>query len=301
MLDNEEIWKVQNFATKQNRDKAIHSLEGILNGIYIDKDINELEVKELASWCDNHLEYVNRHPFKELIPKIHEIIDDGIVTDNEYQDLKWFIQSLTTKNEFYDAITSDIQRLQGVLHGILADNEISDMEVINLKKWLLDNEQLIGIYPFDELESMVIGITQDGKITNEERDYLLRFISDFVDTKKMVNVDHEKINKLKKEITLNGVCTINPQIEFKNSVFCFTGPSKKIKRKDFEQLIQSKGGLYKDNVLRNTNYLIIGSDSNPCWAYSCYGRKVETAMNMRREGIDISLVKEIDFWDCYEE
>jgi NAD-dependent DNA ligase len=301
MLDKEEIWKVQQLATKQNRDKAIHSLEGILNGIYIDKDINELEIKELSSWCDNHLEYINRNPFNEIIPRIHGIIDDGIVTDNEYRDLKWFIQTLTTKNEFYDVITSDIQRLQGVLHGILADNKISDAEINSLKEWLLDNEQLIGIYPFDELESLVIGITQDGKITNDERDYLLRFISDFVDTEKMINVDHERINKLKNDLTLNGVCTINPQIEFANSVFCFTGPSKKIKRKEFEVLIQNKGGLYKDSVLKNTKYLIIGSDSNPCWAYSCYGRKVETAMNMRREGVNINLIKEIDFWDCYEE
>ena len=49
--------------------------------------------------------------------------------------------------------------------------------------------------------------------------------------------------------------------------------------------------------MKKTNYLIIGSEGNTCWAFSCYGRKVEKAMEMRKNGVNIVLVNEIDFWD----
>ena len=54
----------------------------------------------------------------------------------------------------------------------------------------------------------------------------------------------------------------------------------------------------KIQLQKKTDFLIIGDDSNPCWAFSCYGRKVEEAMNMRKQGYKISIVKEIDFIDA---
>jgi hypothetical protein len=50
------------------------------------------------------------------------------------------------------------------------------------------------------------------------------------------------------------------------------------------------------NVNQKTNYLLVGSDGNPCWAFSCYGRKVEKAVEMRKEGYSIQIINENDFW-----
>jgi len=127
-----------------------------------------------------------------------------------------------------------------------------------------------------------VGITQDGIITEDERNCLKVFISDFIDKKTSTNIDFDEIAELKKEMTLPGICPLNPCIEFKEKLFCFTGISKQMKRKDFEKQIVSLGGLYNDNVIKETNYLIVGSNGNPCWAYSCYGRKVEKAIDMRK-------------------
>jgi NAD-dependent DNA ligase len=297
MLDKEELWEIRRYTTKQEVDTAVHTLEGILKGIALDNIINKLEIDELNYWCNNHYEFIQNHPFNQLIPLIRTIIKDEIITKEEYEDLLWFIKQLTTENKYYDVITSDIQRLEGILHGIFADNVISDDEIFNLKKWLLNNEQLISVYPYDELESLVIGITQDGIITEDERKILKRFIIEFTESKKMVNISTDEIEKLKKEVCLGGICTINPQIEFNDKAFCFTGISERVKRKDFEKYIIEKGGLYHDNVTNSTNFLIVGTKSNPCWAYSCYGRKVEQAMNLRKVGMTISIINEIDFWD----
>lgn len=208
------------------------------------------------------------------------------------------ISQIKTKTKYYDVITAKIQELEGIFHGILSDNKITDTEINQLEKWLLDNEDLVGIYPFDEIESLIVGITEDGKITEKEKDYLKLFMSEFIKENDSKTINFEEINRLKNDITISGVCTINPLVEFKDKQFCFTGISKQYKRKDIEDKIESLGGHYNDNVTKSTNYLIIGQESNPCWAYSCYGRKVEKAVNMRKEGSKISIIKEIDFIDA---
>ena len=56
--------------------------------------------------------------------------------------------------------------------------------------------------------------------------------------------------------------------------------------------------LYQNNITNNTSYLIVGNDGNPCWAYSCYGRKVEDAIERRKKGQHLTIVNEVDFWDA---
>ena len=60
-------------------------------------------------------------------------------------------------------------------------------------------------------------------------------------------------------------------------------------------------GLVEKNVTDRSDYLVIGSGGNPCWAYSCHGRKVEKAVKMRKQGHPIIIVHESDFWDAIED
>ena len=46
------------------------------------------------------------------------------------------------------------------------------------------------------------------------------------------------------------------------------------------------------------DYLVIGAEGNPCWSYACYGRKVERAVELRKEGLRIMIVHERDFHDA---
>ena len=62
------------------------------------------------------------------------------------------------------------------------------------------------------------------------------------------------------------------------------------------------GGLVYDSVVNDLDYLVIGSGGNPCWAYACYGRKVEAAMRLRIEkGRPVLLVHEYDFLDAVQD
>lgn len=46
------------------------------------------------------------------------------------------------------------------------------------------------------------------------------------------------------------------------------------------------------------NYLIVGAEGNPCWKFSCYGRKVEKAVELRKEGSRLLIIHELDFHDA---
>ena len=60
------------------------------------------------------------------MPTLNKILEDNVIDKDEMSDFLWICNKFKTFNYFYDMATSDIQRLQGILHGILADNIISD-------------------------------------------------------------------------------------------------------------------------------------------------------------------------------
>ena len=281
--------------------KAVNTLKGLIEGIQIDNKINSEEVEELMNWCYMHQHLEDRHPFRELLPLIREVYSDGIVTEEEAKDILWVCNNFESDSEYYNAITSAIQNLFGIMHGIMADNIITDEEVIALKGWLQEHEFLAGTYPFDEIESLVMTILLDGNISEEERDILKGFFSNFIDIKISYNLNEKELNEIKDKYSLGGICAICQELDFENNMFCFTGESVKAKRKEIAELIESFGGKFNNNVTKKTRYLIVGNKGNPCWVFSCYGRKVEEAVRLRQEGQNITIVNETDFWDVVED
>lgn len=41
-----------------------------------------------------------------------------------------------------------------------------------------------------------------------------------------------------------------------------------------------------------------GNTGNPYRSYSCYGRKIEEAVALRKEGAKVQIINETDFWDA---
>ena len=298
---NYDSFEFRKFTKKSELDKVLHTLEGILRGISIDSDINVKELDELKNWCRQYSYYQEIHPFNELVPKLWSALEDNVLTDEEIEDILWLCNNLRTKNKFYDVITSGIQKLQGILHGVLADNEISDTEIIYLKNWLNEHEYLSGYYPYDEIYSMLTSILSDGVVTDDERNILKVFFAEFIDLNSSANLSEEEIKSLKEEFTVEGICSLCPEITFDTKTFCFTGASSKTTRSGLKNIIESLHGKFTNSVSSKTDYLIIGGDGNPCWAYSCYGRKVEDAINLRKKGKKVIIVHENDFWDTIED
>ncbi|GAA4274381.1 BRCT domain-containing protein [Aquimarina gracilis] len=287
------------FTSKARADKAINSLKGILLGINLDKQINEKEINELKKWVENHYSLIDRNPFKEFMTIISETVSNNISATETIEDLFWLCQKYENDNYYYNAVTTDLQTLQGICHGILADGIINEKEVRDLEKWLEQNTHLSTYYPYDEIRSLMLSIISDGIIEEEEILILKAYLNQFV------NIESKEIAKqIDKEtanINISGHCTSDPNIEFDGKTFCVTGILKSGNRSELESLISDLGGIPTKTVSKKTDYLIVGDNGNPAWAFACYGRKVEKALEMRKSGHQICLVHEFDFMDVVED
>lgn len=285
-------------------DKAIHTLTGLLRGIAIDEDLNAPEIAEVINWSNEYRQLVNRAPFNELIPKLDEMMADGVIDPEELEDLLWVCRNLSPESEYYDDITNEIQVLQGILHGIMADDCVSMTEATQLQRWIDEHDHLKGTYPYDELESILLAVLADRDIDDSEQEMLRRFFEDFIQYSfaKRIRKEADRIKSgLTRERTLPAICAVCPEIAFHSKSFTFTGSSMRAKRADIAREVERLGGVFVPNLTQKTDFLVVGAGGNPCWAFSCYGRKVEKAAELRKEGHSITIVHESDFWDAVQD
>ena len=72
-----------------------------------------------------------------------------------------------------------------------------------------------------------------------------------------------------------------PEIVFSSSKFCFTGIFAFGPRIACQDATRERGGIIQDDVASTTDYLVIGTLSNPDWKHRSYGRKIEAALYMQ--------------------
>ena len=276
-------------------DKTMNTFEGILTGISIDNEMGREEIECLLQWCVDNQALANRKPYDELFKQVFSAIEDNVLTNEEKEDLIWLCRRLRSDGIYYDCLTHDMQVLHGILYGILADGRITKEELVGLQNWLYDNEQLSSYYPYDEICTLVNQVLKDGVVSPEEEHLLKMFFSQFAhsNSKCVICSDNEK-----SLFTTAGICALDPEITIADHLFCFTGKSEKATRSELADIIVKHGGKFNDSITAKTDYLIIGNEGNQCWAFSCYGRKVEKAIDLRKKGKHILIVNELDFWDC---
>ena len=281
--------------------KAINTLRGLVAGINSDLTVDDKEVVELVHWCELQSYLRDRHPFSEILPVVEHACEDGVVTADEAKDILWLCNNFADNSSYYDVVTSSIQFLAGMLHGLLADGELSDREIAKLKAWIDANDFLAGTYPFDEINSLLYVVLEDKKITTEERETLMAFFGNVIDFTASYNLSEPDFSRLREKYSIGGICAVCPEIRFEGKLFCFTGESYRAKRAEIAETITRLGGKVRSSVSAKTDYLIVGNAGNPCWAYACYGRKIEEAIRLRREGAPVIIVNESDFWDSVDD
>jgi hypothetical protein len=287
------------FTGKAEADKAINTLRGILEGIMIDRNINENEIKELDNWCEDHYDLINRNPFQDFVVTIREALRGEVDINEAIEDLYWLSQKYQEDNIYYNAVTADLQTLQGICHGILADGIINDTEIKGLQNWMNKNNHLASFYPYDELYTVLQKILKDGIVDEGEQVLLKAYFNQFVRL-----TDSQLTEKLQKEIAdtkISGLCSIDPNIKIEGKTFCVTGKLTRGNRDELLKKIDDWGGLSCGTPGKKTDYLIVGDNGNPAWAFACYGRKVEQALKLRKSGSQIIIVNEFDFWDYLDE
>ncbi|HEU4789912.1 MAG TPA: BRCT domain-containing protein [Flavobacterium sp.] len=294
---DQQVLKI--YTAKSQADKAISSLKGILLGINLDKEINDKEINELKKWVAVHNDLIKRNPFNEFMTIIEETVSNRIPPTETIEDLYWLCQKYESDNYYYNPITTDLQTLQGLCHGILADGNITDKEIIDLNNWLEENEHLSTYYPYDEIRSLIVSILSDNRIDEEERIVLKAYFNQFVKIQDIVV--QKQIDSETSDVNIAGLCTSEPNVIFTGKTFCITGVLKRGNRETLQNDIRKLGGIPIESISKKTDYLIVGDNGNPAWAFSCYGRKVEKALSLRKDGHTITLIHEFDFSDIVDD
>lgn len=272
-----DIGKPENFryesVLSENLDSKlesnINSLYGIIQGITYDELIDDKEIEEIKCWIDENRLYKHYSLFNRIITKLEEILEDNIITDYERIELLALVSSIN-KSKMYSEATLALQILNGILDGIICNEKINQREIDNLRNWLKEHDYLKDVYPYDKVLLEVNKVLEDGVLSSEESDYLLKIFEDIVNPQ----LDNEE------------------DINFKGKTFCLTGEFKSATKQEISQKIQDLGGIEKSGVSTKLNYLIVGGVGSDAWKFGKIGGKQAKAQELNEKGANIKIIDE---------
>lgn len=287
MLDTNGQPLNKNFNQSKNITKSLMSLLGILKGLVVDKELNELELLFLETWLRSHKSLPHEGDILDLLDNIEDIVADGVVTKNELVDLETQIEDVIDYSEIAPQCVEDLtNELLGFVSGISADNIISPDEFSGLADWLKNNPDSISFWPGNILYKKIIDIMDDGVIDPEE-------LSDLTQTCKMIAgqqfLETGAAEGMSTEFCAQPLDALPSNIK----TVSFTGKFLIGSRVSLEKQAESLGiKTIKKEIPQYLNLLVIGSLASPDWRYSSHGRKIEKALINQKKGFNTLIITE---------
>jgi DNA polymerase-3 subunit epsilon len=253
--------------------KSVNTFIGLIQGITIDMVVKDGELAGLQRWESENTKYLSVPPLSDILPKVSEILEDHIITKEEQQTLLELAKQYSHSSWYTDA-TISMQILNGIIAGIMCDNELNETEIINLRDWMAFNQQLSGNYPFDKIFELIQNVLEDGVIDESEHQQMMEMFTEFV------NPYDTSCAEDSTALDVNG------------KVFCLSGDFVCGQKKDVAQKLVSLGAVESKTVTKKTTLLIVGGVGNENWKYGNYGTKVNKALEMQSKGHPIQILKE---------
>ena len=185
-------------------------------------------------------------------------------------------------------ITKGLNTLMGLVNGIVCDGVLQEIEIQFLSTWMKENSEIAGVYPANIVYRRVKEVLQDGVITEEEKKHLFKELSD------LSGNDFSNTGSALPEYISN-VFDDDPYVIFEGNNFVLTGIFLYGTRNACFQAIQKYGGIPRETITTETNYLVVGSSASPDWIVENFGRKIQKAAEMAQSGNhEISIIREVD-------
>jgi len=177
--------------------------------------------------------------------------------------------------------------LTGIATGLLADRTLNDSEIQYLYDWVTAHDEVAFAWPGDILHQRVKAVLADGIITEAERAYL-------VETLQQLIGDSPDTVSQAAHVTELAFDEAGPVV-FDGCTFCLTGNFVYAPREACEAEVTKRGGIVKSGVSKKVRYVVVGSLGSPEWKHGSFGTKIEKAIELKRQGAPIVVVKE-DRW-----
>lgn len=173
----------------------------------------------------------------------------------------------------------------GIAQGLIADQQLNDAEIRFLSAWLNDNEELSAVWPGDVLFGRVKEVLADGLITDAERVHLVATLE------KICGGEMEETGAAVNQLAFDE----SPTIAFPGSLFCVTGDFVFGPRDRVQGAIEQRGGVIAKSVTKKLDYLVVGLRGSEEWKHGSFGIKIEKAIEYKRSGQALVIVRE-DSW-----
>lgn len=113
------------------------------------------------------------------------------------------------------------------------------------------------------------------------------------------------MKRVSRGIRANDIQSSNSEFDVSNpiydKVFVFTGILEKMSRKEAMQIVADYGGVNKDSVTLNTNYLVLGNNDYCTTIKDGKSSKHKKAESLKLKGKDIDIITENVFYDMIED
>lgn len=255
---------------------AMSDLYGIALGINIDSKAWQDESTGLLDWKKRNQNNASQPFFKEVFEGIDRILEDGIITEEEVEQLinisRPFLDTRPEKRE-----TQATRELIGILRGIMCDDWLNEKEIRGLKRWLDDQEQTTD-KTMQRVIAEVNEVLADGVVTEEENDRLFELFDTI-------------LNPLNEDDTL----------AISANKFVLTGGFVSGTKSDIEQMTADNGGTVMGSVSKKVNYVVVGGLGSDAYSFGNYGTKVKKAMELQADGIPIKIIEEHDLMEAFQD
>jgi len=174
-------------------------------------------------------------------------------------------------------LTRAVQSLLGICTGLIADSQLTDVEIRFLDAWLRDHQEVTTVWPGSIIATRVRDVLADGIITEDERAYLLDTLTS------VTGNEFTTTGSASPDAPAAPPYDAQAAIGFAGRSFCFTGKFLFGTREACHRVTERLGGAPIDSINKQLDFLVIGSLISQDWAFESYGRKIEKAAQYRED------------------
>ena len=282
-LDSQPL--TQAFSFSKEKERAMSGLKGILSGIVADKKLNEKEFLFLDAWLKSQQYLAEDTDVVKILKLVGDILEDGQISPQELTNMESSIESIVSSRESANTGVSQVDELVGFLTGVASDGVLNDQEVDALSEWLDNNESVKETWPASVIVNRLNNVLEDGIITEEERQDLLQTVNQVTgNAAENDDISYESSTEVwEDEID---------SLDIAGKTFCLTGEFVSGDRETVDTMLRLRGAETSPNVNKNVDYLVIGTLASRDWLYTSHGRKIEKALLLKREGVNVTVITE---------